>query len=101
MLIRIQLPCRSVEAPAQEPASRELIVARNVITERSATRDGMVIAIPHHFGAADEGMIKPAAQRLPPQRRVESVELVDQRLFKFGMTTRVRYAEINIVGLGQ
>src|SRR5262249_61864866 len=59
---------------APEPTSCELIVARDVKATRGLQAVGWIASVPHDLGAAHEGLVNRALQRLPANRSVHAVQ---------------------------
>ena len=64
-----------VDPDAGEPAASELVVAGDVEAARSLEAVKLIPTDPDPLGSADERVVERSLQRLPPDLRVEAVQL--------------------------
>ena len=78
---------RPIKSSAGKPPAPELIVTGCIPAERPLLTRKLLPLAPDEFASPNKRMIDRAAQRLPPHRGVNSVELRDE-------VTRQRYVSI-------
>src|SRR5579871_1784360 len=93
-------PLRAVESASQEPASRELIVARNVETEGRYRGHRLLDTAPDDLAASNKRVINRAPQRFPTNGGVHSVDFVDHVRSDGRVPARIGAANIEIGGFG-
>src|SRR5258706_9042055 len=104
----IQRPLGPIEASPGKPTARELVIARDKISERSLPwyrepwscrcQQTRIIAIPHELRPSREGVINRSAQRLPSYGRIDVVKVVEQTSRLRRRTPGIGESDVNIGG---
>src|SRR5436309_2277850 len=85
-----------IVASTQKPAAPQLIIRRSIVSESFLSRGQLLAIAPDELAAADEGVVNRAAQRLPAQRGIDSVELGKKVRAQIIVAACVRNAQIQV-----
>src|SRR4029077_6654803 len=91
---------RMVVAAAQEPAPGKLGVGRGIVSESLLGRRELLAITPDKFAASHERVVDRAAQRLPPQGGVDTVEVSEEIGTLIVMATSVGDAQVQVRRFG-
>ena len=99
---------RSIDPGAGEPASAELVVARDVISVRDLQSTALAATAPHDFRTTDERPVNRPSQRPPAKRGIDAVQLrrevSDQLIVAHRVVivaARDREAEVDVARFGE